>query len=216
MGEIQKYLGGVAVAAYATLVVCIVYAAEKWLAPFLHRNLTQHAATALAATAMILAAATALYLHPISEAGVVRGGSDSDDALNIAVREIVEGRYPYYKRTYLGNPILPAPGAILLAAPFVLLGDVTYQNILWLGVLFLIYWRICGDSRPALLLLCSLMLLSPALMQHIVSGSDKLANAIYVLFAVLLVANYSTREDLGWAARLAPCVFLGVALSSRA
>ncbi len=216
LGEVQKYLGGVAVAAYIAVVVGVVYSADRWLTPFLSRRLTQRAAIALAAAAIIFAAAVVLYLHPIAEAGVVRGGSDSDDALNIAVREIVEGRYPYYERTYLGNPILPAPGAVLLAAPFVLLGDVACQNIFGLCVLFLIFCRVQGDSRPALVLLCALMLLSPALMQQMVSGSDKLANAIYVLLGVLLVAHYLTREGLGWVARFAPCLFLGVALSSRA
>ena len=64
-------------------------------------------------------------------------GSDADDALNLAVNELLHGRYPFYARTYLDNPVANLPGTIFLAVPFALLGNSAYQNFFWLMVFFI-------------------------------------------------------------------------------
>lgn len=47
---------------------------------------------------------------------------DSGQALGLATGAMLQGHYPYYARTYQGDPITPMPGCLLLAAPFQMLG----------------------------------------------------------------------------------------------
>lgn len=61
-------------------------------------------------------------------------GSDRDDALNVAIAAMFRGEYPYAQTTYLGNPITPLPGALLLAIPFWSLGNAALQAVAWLAV----------------------------------------------------------------------------------
>jgi hypothetical protein len=162
----------------------------------------------IASFALLALAFTLLY--PLANSGVIGGGSDRDDALNIAVGELVAGRYPYYPRTYLDAPISPLPGALLLAAPFVLLGNSALQNFFWLAVLALVAVGWLGSTARALLLLWTLLLLSPGALNELMVGGDLLANACYVaVFALLLMQERQPGR------RLLLSVLLGVALSSR-
>ena len=52
--------------------------------------------------------------------------------VRVALTELASGRYPYTATTYLGNPITPLPGALLLAAPFWwVTGSAAWQNVAW-------------------------------------------------------------------------------------
>jgi energy-coupling factor transporter transmembrane protein EcfT len=45
-------------------------------------------------------------VYPIANSGAYGGiGSDRDDAINIGVSRLINGKYPYYATTYLGNPL---------------------------------------------------------------------------------------------------------------
>lgn len=78
-----------------------------------------------------LAAAFVLGFPPTY--GEVMGvGSDRADALDVALSRLADGLYPYTGTTYLGNPITPLPGALLLAAPFhAITGHAGWQNVAW-------------------------------------------------------------------------------------
>ena len=78
------------------------------------------------------------------------GGSDSDDALNLATRALLHGEYPYRIRTYLGSPATYLPGSLLLAVPFVLLGNAAYQDLFWLAAFLLSHrtLRLCSFVAP--------------------------------------------------------------------
>lgn len=171
------------------------------------RHVRRLALASFAALALLFAVA-----YPIVQSGTYGAGSDGDEALEIAVRELLAGRYPYAVRTYLGNPISPLPGSLLLGAPFVLLGSGALQNLFWLLVLFVAVGRRLGDERWALLLLW-LLWSTPAFLHKFVTGYDYVANSLFVLlFAWGLIRAAPERGGLRWAAALA----LGVALSSRA
>ena len=72
-----------------------------------------------AAAILILLAITCLVVYPYADAGRLGvGGSDADDALIIGAQALLRRSYPFYPTTYLGNPIVPMPGAIILAIPF--------------------------------------------------------------------------------------------------
>jgi hypothetical protein len=68
-------------------------------------------------------------LHPFVDAG-----SDSDDAIEIGVSEIIQGRNPYKAHTHLRNPLTPLPGWILLNTPSVFLGAHIYGA--WFGYFY--------------------------------------------------------------------------------
>jgi len=46
-------------------------------------------------------------------------------------KAMFDGKYPYYETSFLGNPISPMPGALLIALPFYVLGWTALQNIVW-------------------------------------------------------------------------------------
>ena len=82
---------------------------------------------------LVLLAVAFGVIYPIANRGV-SGGSDRDEALNIAAAALWRGENPYYQRTYLGNVVSPLPGAILLAEPFVAIGNSAYGNLFWLAL----------------------------------------------------------------------------------
>ena len=133
---IQKYFGSKAVAAYIFIGFCLLQLGHKLILPRFICFVTERRALFLALLTFLGVVLVFSILYPIAQAGLVGGGSDQDDALNIAATELIHGRYPYYPKTYLDNPIAPLPGAVFLAVPFVLLGNSAYQNIFWLNCLF--------------------------------------------------------------------------------
>ncbi len=154
-------------------------------------------------------------LYPVVNSGVTGSGSDQDDALNVGAAELIQGRYPYYPRTYLDNPISPMPGALFLAVPFVLIGNSAYQNLFWLLVFFgvtAVYFR---GVRPALLLLWVILVVSPAVLHALVIGSDYVANSLYVLVFSLWTMAWSAEPQRKPFSRILPAIMLGIGLSSR-
>ncbi|GBC81994.1 hypothetical protein HRbin10_01112 [bacterium HR10] len=208
LGQVQKYAGMWGTLFYALLVLGFWSVA--------HRFLRKAEALVPGRWAYGLALATGLVLlilfsvvYPIADAGIIGGGSDRDDALNLGVRELLRGRCPYHVTTYLGNPIAPLPGGLLLSLPFVVLGNSAYQNFFWLAIFFLVAREVLDDTRRALLLLWSLLLFSPVLLQQIVTGGDLPANSIAVLtFCWLLL-----RAPPGW--RPVVALLLGLAWAWR-
>ncbi len=208
LGQVHKYAGTEGLLLYILLVFGFWSVASPLREAF-RKRISESWADGLAA-----ATGLALWLifrafYPVADSGIIGGGSDRDDALNLAVGEILQGRCPYHVRTYLGNPIAPLPGGILLAAPFVALGNSAYQNFFWLLVFFLLGRKILRDAREALFLLWSLLLLSPVVLQQIVTGSDLLANSLAVLLSFWLLIR-APRE---W--KWGPALLLGIGLAWR-
>jgi hypothetical protein len=217
LGVVQRYAGNwgsviYLAAATAGLLLLLRYrvAVTKWAAQRSPRQVVWLTALTFA---VIVAAFVVVY--PLANLHRPDAGSDGDDALNIAVTELIHVRYPYYPPTYLGNPISPLPGAVLLALPFVLLGSCAYQNLFWLFVFFLAMRSYLLGSRSVLLLLWVMLALSPALWYALVTGSDYVANALYVLlFSLWLIRAAARSGDRARAMLIAG--LLGVGLSSRA
>ncbi|GAA4901652.1 hypothetical protein [Actinomycetospora succinea] len=129
-------LGGLAVAAGYALAVT---AAMVLLAPLLTDALGR--APALVLPVLVTACVAALVVAFVAGVPAAYGdalgvGSDRADALNVALSQLAQGHYPYTATTYLGNPITPLPGALLLAAPFWwITGNAAWQNLAWLLLL---------------------------------------------------------------------------------
>jgi len=150
----------------------------------------------------------------ISTSGIAGGGSDRDESLNLGVVELLHGRYPYYAVTQLGNPVSQMPGSLVLAVPFVLLGNAALQNLAWCAIYFFISVRLIGDVRQALGLVVLLLATGPIIFQDVVTGGDLVANSVMVLGAMMLVLN---QEGGSWTTgqSLFASAVLGFALSSR-
>ena len=218
IGVVLRYAHGSGLAVYAVAVCLILLAAERWGRPWLVRAMTERQAAWLAVAIFVLVSAAVAVLYPIANSGVLGGGSDRDEALDIGVHALLRGSYPYTLRTYLDNPISPMPGSFLLAAPFVVvLGSSGYQNVFWLAIFFLVTQHYyLKDRRESLLLLLTILGLSPAVWHEIATGGDFLANSLYVFaFAVLMTGVHTSERSRGWQ-HIAADVLLGIALASRA
>lgn len=210
-----KYFGIKGVAAYLIIGFLILFAAYKFVLPVFLSKLTERQANILAALTFAGLILLVLIVYPMANSARLGAGSDADDALVAGVGELFSGRYPYYPATYLGNPISPMPGAMLLAIPFVLIRLIALQNVFWLGVFFIAVRRYLKSGVWALALLWAILIFSPTVMQNLLTGADYAANTIYVLVAMwLMVKTISERGAPEWK-KLLPTVLLGVGLSSR-
>lgn len=210
-----KYAGIAGMFGYVVLGTAGIFVAYYYLLPRGVPKMTDRSAMMILLAGLLALAAFAVVMYPIANSGRFGGGTDVDDALIIGVNEIFAGRYPYYQKTYLGGLLSPMPGAILLAFPFVLAGLLPLQNVFWLGMLAITCRRYLRGYVPTLLCLATVLLISPTAYQVIATGSDHMANAIYILIGmwVLLKAVSDPGSSVWW--KVLPAVFLGLGLSSR-
>ncbi len=197
VGLVWRYGGPLGLIVYSA----VVLSAPGWL-PRL--PLTRRALLFLAGLTAMVVVLVVLLLYPQANNQSGIAGSDSDDALNLAVRSVLAGHYPYSQTTYLGNPIAPLPGAVLLALPFVVLGSSAYQALAWWPA-FAFRLRAETDLKSAGLVI-ALVLSSVAVWHSLSTGGDGFVNGIYVALATLAVAR---RPRAGWA------ILWGVTLTSR-
>ena len=208
LAQVHKYLGWPGVDAYLAITALVLWLLRRLrAAERIAARVTDRQARWLAAAILLFVIIAFIVLYPVAHSGKYGPGSDSADSLNVAVREMLHGRYPYYARTYLGNPVHEMPGMLLLAAPFVLLGNSAYMNLFWLALFLLVCREELGDARQALLLFVVMLVFCPVVMQQVVTGGDQLANGLFTM--VLLW--WMTRRDQRIAA-----VLFGLAVSSRA
>ena len=212
-GFFYKNLGLAGVAAYAAAVAVIGglwwrfrESAQKWLD-------RRYPLWSLAFGLGLLAVFAVAY--PIEDSRGPGRSSDRDDGLNIAVERMLDGQLPYYPPHPDAGPLSLFPGGILLATPFVLMGNSAYQNIFWVVVFLWLTTRRHGRRSEVLLLAGMVFALCPALQYEFISGGDMASNGIYVIVALSLFMRFWTRANSSPLVRLATSVFLGLALASR-
>jgi hypothetical protein len=213
-GLFWKYLGYPGVAAYLLGACVLIVVGRRVLFPWLLRRLAGRDLWLAAATLAVLGIFVTVA-YPVANSGLIGGGSDRDDAVNVAAGALLRGDFPYSNPTYLGNPISLLPGALILAVPFVLLGIGPYQSLFWLAVFFLVLRKRLPERPRALLLMWLGLLLSPVALNELATGSDLLANSLYVLVFLAWFVAVAPRPDRPWWHKLAPAILLGIGLSSR-
>lgn len=214
-----KYLGLAGLVVYFLAGVAGLFLIDKFAMPWLRTNLSTRSAIFLTIATIVGLIAITFTVYPIANSGRFGGGSDADDALLIAAGELIKGNYPYLLKTYLGNTISPMPGTVLLAVPFVVLGLLPLQNIVWLAILFFVYKYYQRSSTTALGLLWVMLVLSPTLMQSLVTGADYASNTIYLLVSMWVLVRGTGQQEtdrisFDWP-RVLAAIFLGIGLSSR-
>ena len=225
LGILQKYAGTRGALVYAASAAALLMLLA-WHGPAVVARLRAlNRRTAPWALVVVCLGVAALFsvLYPLSNSGVtswlspsgiIGGGSDRDEALNLGVRALLGGRYPDYERTQLDNLISQMPGSLVMAVPFVLLGNAAWQNLLWFGVLAGVSRRVLGDARAAAAYLLLVLAVSPVVLQDVVTGGDLATNAIMVLAALVWMLTIPTTAP-AWK-RGASAVLAGLAFSTRA
>ncbi len=159
-----------------------VHPPESWLS-------IRNARIAVVVVLLLYAIAFAI-LYPIADSGSVGGGTDRDDALNQATTRLLAGESPYLEPTYLGRPISPLPGGLILAIPWVsIFGSAAVQNLFWLAVFYLLLVRICRSEPMAALVFITLTAGSTAVQHEIMTGGDLLANSVAVTVVVAVAGS---------------------------
>jgi hypothetical protein len=209
---VTKYLGTGGALVFVAVGLAAIMGLPYWMRLFM--ALTPRQADLMAAVAILSVLMVVLFVYPRANVHLPMRGSDRDDALEVATSALLHGRYPYRQLTYLGNPITPLPGALLLAAPFVLLGNVALVNVFWTAALFVTLRHACQDSRLSLLIL-TMVLVAPAVMQEIATGGDMFANGVYAAIFLWLVASAIPRTNVRTTNKIAVAALLGMGLASR-
>ena len=155
-------------------------------------------------------------VYPMEDSKGPGKSSDRDEGLNLAATRMMEGSSPYYPATPEAGPLSVLPGSIILASPFVAIGNSAYQNFFWLAVFLGAAVWFFKDKALALALLAVPLAASPAMQYEFISGGDLIANGIFVaVFALAALTAWSNPDAPAWSRWLA-CLLLGVGLASRA
>jgi len=194
----------------ATVTVLVLL---PWIADLLGRAPSWVLPLLVAACVAVLAGAFVVGV-PRAYHDAMGVGSDRANALDVALTQIARGLYPYSATTYLGNPITPLPGALLLAAPFWwVTGSAAWQNVAWLFLLLPVLnrgWQL--RPRPTALWMLTCFGTLEVLRQFLI-GDDLISSAVPALAAVvwtLTAASDRSRWALAGAA-----IVLGVATCTR-
>jgi hypothetical protein len=212
---IEGRLGDRSVPLHIAYVMAAVWLWQQPITARFEAAIGERRARWLALLTLLFLIAAFAVVYPLANSGRFGGGNDSDEALNQATRALLHGRYPYLERTYLGNEISPMPGSLLLAVPFVLLGNGVYQSFFWIPAGAYLLWLFWERRTARTLLFVWLVLAAcPAILHQLVTGGDYTANALMILVPAILLVREGSPASFG--TQLAVAVWLGVALSSRA
>jgi len=91
--QVHKYLGWSGVAAYlAITALALLLLKRLGTAKRIAERITDRQARWLTGMTLLLVLAASLAVYPSAQSGAYGPGSDSDDFLNIAVRQIIHGK----------------------------------------------------------------------------------------------------------------------------
>ncbi len=187
-GVVQKYLGTAAALVYAPVCVASSLATRALLRR--RDRIPERLALVAVVAAGAVAVAALIVFYPHANAHGATAGSDRDDAATIGARRLLDGKYPYTERTYLGNPISQFPGGILAAAPFVAAtGSAGYENALWFPALLLLFAWLAGSFSAAALLLLVVLGVSPGLWRELLTGGDLIPTVTAVCACLAVVSR---------------------------
>lgn len=212
----QRFLGVSGLLAYCAIAPPVLFVLHRRFFEKIVPALTRPRVAVLTAGLLILLVIAFWVVNPIANSGLLGPGTDRDAHLSIGTTELLQGRYPYYRLGPNEGFISQLPGALILAIPFVLLGNGAYQNVFWMFVFAATVSRVVQDTRSALLLLIVLLLLSPVVLKEYVAGNDLFAESIYVFLFVIWMVRSVPRDDVSTWKKWLTATALGTGVSSLA
>jgi hypothetical protein len=212
--DVQKFLGNKGLIFYLLIVPAAVFFLWKFL-PFFITRISERQAFILMLMFWASVAGIFFLIHPIANVHIIGKGSDSNEGLNLAIRELLHMRYPYKVRAFLGNPISELPGEILLSIPFAIMGNSAYQNIFWIFIFSIFLRSYFGSWRLVLPLMLMIFIFSPTVDQQLVTGGPMLANEIFIMLSMYLFVTQMSDARHSELSKIGSALFLGIAMSSR-
>ena len=215
---IFKKLPSPLLAIYCIIAPVSLFLLFAWILPAAARFLSAKIGLTILLVFSVALALAHIFIHPLldtdgfSIGGIRFGATDSDDAIDISLDALFSGRFPYDQKTFLNAPITPMPGALLLAAPFYLFGITALQGVFWFALFWVLVWKMTSDIRITASLISSMIVLSPNVIYHLITGTDYLTNGIYVLVAMVCMMKGIGQKPpvMGVFS-----VFVGITLASR-
>jgi hypothetical protein len=138
----------------------------------------------------------ALAIYPVVDARkTFGGGSDQDDAIIQAADQLRAGHFPYADRTYLGNPITPGPGWVMLNTPAVEVHAYPLQAPILIAIAAWLLWTI---APTAAVLFAAILALTPGLHLLIINGSDLPTLSAALLILCLTVYSRPLFGRVAW------------------
>lgn len=205
-------LGGLAGAVgYATAIIAAAAVVLPWAGERLRRAPAAALPTLVVVVALALVVAFVVGV-PAALGDALGAGSDRANALDVALSRLADGRYPYAATTYVGNPITPLPGALLLAAPFWwLTGSAAWQNVAWVLVLLAV---VGGGRRAWPAATCAFTVVGglEVLREYLV-GDDLVTGTVPALAATVWILRVAARASV--AALTASALVLGMVTCTR-
>ena len=171
-----------------------------WIAPIALNRMSNRSAVIITVVVLAVLAVAVAIIHPLIDTagfslfGREVGAADNDNAVDLGVDAILQGENPYERRTFLGAPIGPLPGAFVLGLPFYLMGDVAYASIFFLGLFWFLAARQGAPAGTLLLILA--FTASPALVYQALAGMDYTTDIMAVIGFSVLVIHWGDRQLL--------------------
>lgn len=210
--QIEKYIP-LPRAAFVCLLGCVFVATVMLILRWSYRRGIDTPAWTLFALFAVLVLSFAV-IYPKSLDHSVRKGSDREDALRVELAAVIHHKYPYDARTFRNNPPTPLPGALWLASPFYLSGQIALQNLLWAAAFMLVLCRFFRKRSTTFVFILLFIFTSLENLNDFDVGGDYIVNFLYVSVALFLFTRTVERARLSWLGVFS-VILLGIALSSR-
>ncbi|MBI4836384.1 MAG: hypothetical protein HY817_03940 [Candidatus Abawacabacteria bacterium] len=217
--KFQFFVGLTGMLIYGLLVVLLLIALQSTLGKMIVSRLGRYEYIMVMAFVLFLFLLFQILYPYLNQ---YEGGSNREEALNIAAHHILRGEYPYYEYAKVawlapddpqnvGTPISPFPGGVLFSIPFVFLANSAWQNFFWLLVLFVFLKKVLPNEA---LMIWFAAFLSPIVWHEVLTGGDLLANTIWItVLSILSIHFIEARMSLKW--RTLVFFIFGIGLSSR-
>ncbi|MCK9375630.1 MAG: hypothetical protein M0P73_05710 [Syntrophobacterales bacterium] len=211
IGLVQHSLGNFYVAfwlAFQIPILTFVYY-KPW---YTWEKFTDQQITWVGITVLIFLFAVISIAYPLATKGLIPGANERKDIVIGAVKEIMNGKYPYYYYYTKVSPVFIWPGWLLLNILFIWAGIYWMQNCFWLFIFYLIVGKYFLNRKSTLNLIIILLLFAPVIFHELISASELLSNVLLITLIGIGILNYNSLKD--WLKL--PLAFLaGLAFSSR-
>ncbi|HLW06952.1 MAG TPA: hypothetical protein VKY45_05255 [Marinilabiliaceae bacterium] len=119
---------------------------------------------------------------------------DRWSAMQVAIKALLNGEYPYSAIDHLGGRTSNLPSLIFIGIPFYLVNNIGFlQSFAFLLFVFVVYITF-SNYRDRLFCLL-LLILSPAYLWEIYVKSDLMSNFIFILLFLVIVQNKISKKS---------------------